>query len=138
QVQAHAAQAVASVKRSVQQQIDSIAQQARVDIRPILSQIDDARETFERQAAAVSQAIEANLRSRVVELRSTGEQTVDLVEQQLIARLRNLRPQAQVMLNQAQDAIEQRIGALLGNATARIEEGESQLVMRSEERRVGK
>ncbi len=135
QVQTHAAQSITNVKRGLQQQIDSLAQQAKIDIRPILSQIDDARETFERQVAALCQSVESNLRGRVVELRSTGEQTVDLVEQQLIARLRGLRPQAQVMLDQTQEAIEQRIGTLLQSATTRIEQGESQLVMKIEDLR---
>src|SRR5690606_10952578 len=118
-----------------QQQIAQLAQEARVEIRPILTQIEDARETFERQVAGVLQSVEASLRSRVVELRSTGEQTVDLVEQQLIARLRSLRPQAQVMLDQTQEAIDARITTLLDVANRRIEQGESQLVMKIEDLR---
>lgn len=89
---AQADSTVAAVRRSVAQQVEQLAAQAKMDVRPILSKLDEQKQAAEAQLSTAAESAELALARRAEELKRNAERMIELCEQQLIDRISTIRP----------------------------------------------
>lgn len=113
-----------AVRRSVAQHVELLKQQAKLEVRPILSQIEEQRRAAETQVSAAVEAAEATLARRADELKRNAERMMELCEQQLVDRIANIRPRARAAIDSIEYAAQQRLAqgmAEMERAVARAE-----------------
>ncbi|HEX3357432.1 MAG TPA: hypothetical protein VHS31_10715 [Tepidisphaeraceae bacterium] len=126
---------LASTKQAVRQQIDSMEDEVRLAIRPIVQIVDDHRITTEHQCEAMLAGMDEAMKIRLGELRRGGESMIQIVETQLVDKLKLIRPQAQAAVESVEKHVGQRLQMAMDNARASVELGEQQLADRIEELR---
>jgi hypothetical protein len=126
---------VASSRQKVRQQIDSIEDEVRLAVRPILQGIEDRRANADRQSEAILAGMDDAMKIRLNELRRSGEAVIQLVEAQLVDKVKLLRPQAQAAIELAQKQVGQQLHLALENVRNAVELSEKQLADRIEDLR---
>jgi len=127
---AQADSTIAAVRRSVAQQVEQLSAQARLDVRPILSQVDESRRAAEAQLATAVESAEQTLERRADELKRGAERMIELCERQLVDRIANIRPRTRAAVESIEHAANQRLTAAMDEMQKAIDRAEAQSVER--------
>jgi hypothetical protein len=129
---AHADATLDAIRRSVGQQVELLAQQGNLVVRPLLAKITEQKNAAEAQLATAAQGAEEALASRAEELRRGAERMVEMMERQLIDRLTTLRPRTRAALESIEHAAAQRMTQAMDELTASMARTEERLNERLE------
>jgi len=129
---AQADSTVAAVRRSVAQQVEQLAAQAKLDIRPVLSKLDEQKDAAEAQLAAAAETAEMTLMRRADELKRNAERMIELCEQQLVDRITNIRPRTRAAVEAIEQAANQRLTQTMDDMQKAIGRAEQLAVERVE------
>lgn len=128
----HADATLDAVRRSMAQQVEHLAQQARIEIRPLLARIDEQKRSAEAQLAAAAESAESTLAARADELKRSAERMIELMERQISDRLATLRPRTRATLESVEQAAAERLTQAMDELTSSVVRTEQRLLERLE------
>ncbi len=123
-------QTLAQVRESMLDQIDLLKSQLRLQVDPLLNQLDTAQTSASARIAALVQAHEQSLENRALQLSHSIDEIASTLEERLTQRVMSMQRRADDTITQIEPTIQNRINIAIQSAHKQIDSGESKLQSR--------